>query len=197
MTTAEAYAAFYTLLLGLGMAAMLTGLADVIRRKEVREIGLPGGLLLVLILFEFLTGWIAAPGSLATNNAISSGSLVLPFLTGSCYFLAAVLLFPDAEARERGGLRAYIADQTRIIALLLMVANACLVLAETDYAIDQFVNRNARFWAVYLPFNATILLAYGVVALWPRRRIATIAMAVLLVVYTLFTLGVQTIFFPR
>lgn len=57
MNQSAAFIAFYTLLLGLGIAALLTGLADIMRRHRLREVGLVGGLLSVLIIFEFLTGW--------------------------------------------------------------------------------------------------------------------------------------------
>lgn len=57
MNQSAAFIAFYTLLLGLGIAALLTGLADIMRHHRLREVGLVGGLLSVLIIFEFLTGW--------------------------------------------------------------------------------------------------------------------------------------------
>ena len=183
MTNGEAYSAFYTLLLGLGVAAMLTGLADVMRRKALREIGVNGWLLLVLILFEFLTGWVSSAGAMTLDEGAWAGALLLPFLTGACYFLVAVLLFPDAERRAGGGMSDYIANQTRTIALLLLAANTFLLTAEADHFRDQFANNAVRFWTFLLPYNAAILIAYAAIAGWPRRRIATIAMAALALVY--------------
>ena len=60
MSQSDAFIAFYTLLLGLGLAALLTGFADVLRRHRLREVGAVGALLSSLIIFEFLTGWSGA-----------------------------------------------------------------------------------------------------------------------------------------
>ena len=89
MSASDAFITFYTLLLGLGVAALLTGFARVLRRKRLREIGMIGLLLCVLIVFEFLSGWA---GALRTFRNVDAdiASLVLPFGTGACYFMAEV-----------------------------------------------------------------------------------------------------------
>ena len=78
MSQVEAFIAFYTLLLGLGLAALLTGFADVLRRHRLREVGAVGGLLSSLIILEFLTGWSGATRAFVNSDA-KVLSLLAPF----------------------------------------------------------------------------------------------------------------------
>lgn len=185
MSEGDAFIAFYTLLLGLGLAALLTGFADVLRRHRLREVGVAGLLLCILIIFEFLTGWAGA--DLFVDSNANVVSLLPPFGTGACYFLASVLIFPiPGELKERS-VRDYVAGQVRTIALLLFAANALLVLAEipsvsSKTAIDPFY-----FWRFYLPYNASILGCYGLMIAAPKRPVAIAAMVALLAIYAWVT----------
>lgn len=186
MSQGEAFVAFYTLLLGLGIAALLTGFADVLRRHRLREVGAVGALLSSLIMFEFLTGWSGATRAFANSEA-KVLSLLAPFGTGACYFLAAVLMFPvPGELTERS-FRDYVVGQVRTIALLLFTANALLVLAEIPSTMSRSAIDSRYFWWFYLPYNASILACYAVMIALPRRPIAIAAMMALLTIYAWIT----------
>lgn len=164
MTAQDAFFAFYTLLLGLGIAGLLSGLAGIVRRHRTRQIGGVGAMLAVLILFEFLTAWSGAARFVTVDDA-RVASLLLPFATGACYFLASVLLFPDAA--DEGGMadvKTYIAGQVRTLASLLFAANLLLILLEVPDVLAKAPRSPG-----YLAF--------------PRRRAAGLAMAALLLVY--------------
>ena len=186
MSQGEAFIAFYTLLLGLGIAALLTGFADVLRRHRLREVGAVGALLSSLIIFEFLTGWSGATRAFANSEA-KVLSLLAPFGTGACYFLASVLMFPvPGEIGERS-FRDYVGGQVRTIALLLFTANSLLVLAEIPSTMSRSAIDPPYFWWFYLPYNTAILGCYAVMIAAPRRRIAIAAMVALLAIYAWIT----------
>lgn len=108
MNQVDAFLAFYTLLLGLGVAALLIGFAGRMRQHRSREIGWPGALLAILIVFEFLSAWSGASRNFRAADAHIAG-LVLPLGTGACYFVAAILLFPDpGEVGRDGYIRNYV-----------------------------------------------------------------------------------------
>lgn len=187
MSASDAFITFYTLLLGLGVAALLTGFAGVLRRKRLREIGMIGLLLCVLIVFEFLSGWA---GALRTFRNVDAdiASLVLPFGTGACYFMASVLIFPEPGDIEEMGVGSYISGQVRTIAAFLFVANLMLIGAELPHERAVFETDPAHIWLFYVPYNAAILACYGVMMATRSRSIAICAMVTLIFVYAYVTI---------
>ena len=186
MSQSDAFIAFYTLLLGLGLAALLTGFADVLRRHRLREVGAVGALLSSLIIFEFLTGWSGTTRAFANSEA-KVLSLLAPFGTGACYFLASVLMFPVPGEMGKRSLSDYVGGQVRTIAVLLFTANALLVLAEIPSTASKSAINPSYFWQFYLPYNASILGCYAVMIAVPRRPIAIAAMVALLAIYAWIT----------
>ena len=145
-----------------------------------------GALLSSLIIFEFLTGWSGATRAFANSEA-KVLSLLTPFGTGACYFLASVLMVPvPGEIGERS-FRDYVGDQVRTIALLLFTANSLLVLAEIPSTMSRSAIDPLYFWWFYLPYNAAILGCYAVMIAAPRRAIAIAAMVALLAIYAWIT----------
>jgi len=182
MSPSDAFITFYTLLLGLGVAALLTGFAGILRRKRLQEVGLLGLLLCVLIVFEFLSGWAGALRTFHDAN-VNMASLALPFGTGACYFMASVLVFPEPAEIETVGVGPYISRQVRTIAFLLFAANLMLIGAEIPYVRATATTDPARIWYFYLPYNGAILACYAILMAVRSRRIAIAAMAALIAVY--------------
>jgi hypothetical protein len=187
MSPSDAFITFYTLLLGLGLAALLTGFAAILRRKLLREVGVLGLLLCVLIVFEFLSGWAGALRTFQHVN-VNIASLALPFGTGACYFMAAVLVFPEPGEIESVGVARYISAQVRTIAFFLFAANLMLIGAEFSYVRATFATNPARIWFFYLPYNGAILACYAILMAIRSRTIAICAMASLVCVYAWVTL---------
>ena len=186
MSPSDAFITFYTLLLGLGLAALLTGFAGVLRRKRLREVGWTGLLLCVLIVFEFLSGWAGALRTFGEVD-VKIASLALPFGTGACYFMASVLVFPEPGEIETVGVGPYISEQVRTIAFFLFTANLMLIGAELPYFRTTFATDPARIWFFYLPYNGAILACYAILMAVRSRRIAVAAMALLTAVYAWVT----------
>ncbi len=186
MSPSDAFITFYTLLLGLGVAALLTGFSGVLRRKQMRDVGILGLLLCILIVFEFLSGWT---GALRTFSHVdlTIATLALPFGTGACYFMASVLMFPEPADLETTSVGSYISGQVRTIAFFLFAANLMLVGAEAPHVRAQVHINPAYFWSFYLPYNAAILACYAVMMATRSRSVAIAAMAALILVYTWVT----------
>jgi hypothetical protein len=190
MSPSDAFITFYTLLLGLGVAALLTGCAAILRRKRLRDVGLLGLLLCVLIVFEFLSGWAGAMRTFR-NADVNIASLALPFGTGACYFMASVLVFPEPGEIETLDVGSYIAGQVRTIAFFLFAANLLLIGAELPYVRATLATNPARIWSFYLPYNGAILACYAVLMAVRSRMIAISAMIALIAVYTWVTVTLR------
>ena len=190
MSQSEAFIGFYTLLLGLGIATLLTRFAEVLRRRQLRAIGLPGALLTLLIVFEFLSAWSGST-RVFTGVEVTIASLALPFATGAAYFLATVLLYPEAGDASGLDVGQYLDAQTRTIAVLLLLANALLIAAEVTYVLERWAQSPAYFWRFYLPYNGAILLLYATIATFRGRTPRVAAMAMLLLLYGWVTATAQ------
>jgi hypothetical protein len=190
MSPSDAFITFYTLLLGLGLAALLTGFAGVLRRKRLRDVGVLGLLLCTLIVFEFLSGWA---GALRTfrHADVNIASLALPFGTGACYFMASVLVFPEPGEIETVGVGPYICGQLRTIAFFLFTANLMLIGAEFPFVRATFATDPARIWFFYLPYNGAILACYAILMSVRSRPIAIGAMGALIAVYAWVTVTLR------
>ena len=190
MSPSDAFITFYTLLLGLGLAALLTGFAGVLRRKRLRDVGILGLLLCMLIIFEFLSGWA---GALRTfrHADVNIASLALPFGTGACYFMASVLVFPEPGEIDTVGVGPYISGQVRTIAFFLFTANLMLIGAEFPYVRATFVANPTHIWFFYLPYNGAILACYGILMAVRSRAIAIGATVGLIAVYAWVTVTLR------
>lgn len=93
MSKFEFFMAFYGLLLGLGVAELLTGFASFLRERQVPAIGLMTPLVGAVLLIEFATAFIDAWLKLQ-DIQIELGQLALPAMSAILYFLAAVVLVP-------------------------------------------------------------------------------------------------------
>jgi hypothetical protein len=190
MSPSDAFITFYTLLLGLGLAALLTGFAGILRRNRLRDVGLLGFLLCVLIVFEFLSGWAGALRTFSHAN-VNIASLALPFGTGACYFMASVLVFPEPSEIETAGVGPYISGQVRTIAFFLFAANLMLIGAEFSYVRATLATEPARIWSFYVPYNGAILAGYAVLMAVRSRKIAIAAMVMLIAVYAWVTMTLR------
>ena len=182
----DAFITFYTLLLGLGIATLLTRFADVLRRARLRDVGLVGLLLAILIVFEFLSGWAGAYRTFESVR-VDIAALALPFATGACYFMASVLLLPEAGEVEPSDIDAYVSAQVPRIAFFLFMANVLLVGAEVPFVVARTSAEPRYLWSFYLPYNTSILLAYAAMMATRRRGLRIAAMLALILVYAWVT----------
>lgn len=85
--------AFYGLILGLAVTAVLSGFADFARRHRIRELGLSMALLALLVFVDICATWLDAWQTLRDVQLNFEGMLA-PILTATFYYLAAAMVFP-------------------------------------------------------------------------------------------------------
>ena len=152
----------------------------------MRDVGLIGLLLGTLIVFEFLSGWAGAYRTFESVR-VDIAALALPFATGACYFMASVLLLPEAGEVEPGDIDAYVSAQVPRIAFFLFMANVLLVGAELPFVVARTSAEPRYLWSFYLPYNTSILLAYAAMMATRRRGLRIAAMLALILVYAWVT----------
>lgn len=100
MTEFEFVFPLFSLLIGLSLAEMLSGLAQALKSKRDVHIGWLTPLLGMLILINLAMFW---QGSWEIRDGItaSSASLLLVLVIGSAYFLASSMVFPSWGSHVR------------------------------------------------------------------------------------------------
>lgn len=113
MSAFEFFFGFFSLIMGLAVATVASGLADVLRARRVVPIGWLTPLLALLILLDistfWVTGWTGLQNIEITYTTIYSG-LVIALV----YFLAAAMVFPR-DASEWPSLDEYYDTHKRLV----------------------------------------------------------------------------------
>lgn len=146
MTAFEFFFSFYGLILGLSVAVMATGAARAFKHRKSIPIGWKTPLLAVFAALDIVTFWDSAWVSF--NNApYSYGLLVAGLVVALIYFIAASLIFPDAEGRVASMDQHFWANK-RAVLLLLVLTNLLMT--------------GATIWMKWGQADAThLLLIYG------------------------------------
>lgn len=146
MTAFEFFFSFYGLILGLSVAVMATGAARAFKHRKSIPIGWKTPLLAVFAALDIVTFWDSAWVSF--NNApYSYGLLVAGLVVALIYFIAASLIFPDAEDRVASMDQHFWANK-RAVLLLLVLTNLLMT--------------GATIWMKWGQADAThLLLIYG------------------------------------
>ncbi|HYC69184.1 hypothetical protein [Brevundimonas sp.] len=93
MTAFEFFFGFFSLIMGLAMASVASGLADVLRSRKVVPIGWLTPLLALLILLDISTYWVTGWNRLQ-DIQINYASIYTGLVIALAYFLAAAMVFP-------------------------------------------------------------------------------------------------------
>jgi len=183
MSKFEFFFGFYSLLLGLGLAELLQGVASIVRSQRVRAIGAETALAAVGLLCIIVLTWLDAWSTLS-NVELSVGFIAGPLLVSVCYYLAAVIVFPkDIEAWP--SLDDYYSSRKRYVIGLLLIAEIVIVLfLFPAWFSSEAQNRPTEFWTRVVPLEAGVIGALGAL-LFVRGRALNIAGW--LVIIALFT----------
>lgn len=174
MSRFEFFMAFYGLLLGLGVAELLGGFANLLRQKTAPRLGivtpLIGAIVLVEMLANFIDAWVKFQ-----DIEITLASLMVPTLIGLIYFVIAVIVIPR-DPTEWESLDDYMLLRRRWIAGLLILANVLIASLEFTRLERTFTGGSTASLTRWLTANAWLIGSYGLIW-WGRSRPLIIAAA--------------------
>ncbi|RZJ45915.1 MAG: hypothetical protein EON87_06330 [Brevundimonas sp.] len=121
MNAFEFFFSFYGLVLSLSLATLAAGLVRALKRRRSMKMGWLTPLLAVYVALDITTFWVGAWADFRTAP-FSYGLIVLSLAIALAYFLAATLVFPDAD-EEPAHLDAHFWTNRRTVLLLIILSN--------------------------------------------------------------------------
>ncbi len=176
--------AFYSLILGLAIAEILSGFGRYVRSHATHKVGAQTALLALLAFVSITATWIDAFSTLRAIG-LDVDSLWAPILTATLYYLGATVIFPSNSA-DLNHLDDYFAERKRFVIGMLF---SCELLATymTLPLIEQGIRDHPEsFWLFYLPYNLALKGSYIGSWLSKSRRANIIWMAVLILLLLFF-----------
>ena len=176
MTSFEFVFSLLVILLGLGLAEVLSGLASAVKRRPALSVGWGSGLLAAWVMAETVIFWQII---WRARDAISgtSTSLFAGFVVTGLYFFAGAMVFPDDLDRHTSLDDHFMQTKAKVVGAVL----AAIGLA---FLFRQLILGQAS-WTLITWFDwSSLALIYAlgpVVMLTERRRIAIGCLAVLVV----------------
>jgi hypothetical protein len=195
MSQFEFFMAFYGLLLGLGLAELMSGFARFLREKNPPPAGLVTPLLGLLVFTEMLANFVDAWNRLQTIR-IDFLPLLVPTVIGLAYYLVAAIIVPR-DIDEWGSLDAYFDRRKRWIVGLLLAVNLLIIAATTppNLLSATLAGDWTRREVTFVLANGWLIGFYLLLLLARRRWLEVLAIAALLsfypVAYTSLDLGID------
>lgn len=146
MSQFDFFMAFYSLLLGLGVAELLGGFAALLREKAPPGPGLRLPLLGLLVFTEMMANFVDAWNRLQ-GITITLPALFAPTLVGVVYYVVAIIIVPR-ELADWPSLDRYYEARKRWIVGLLLAVNALISFA--------FIPARLRHDLLTLDWNASV-----------------------------------------
>lgn len=175
MSQFDFFMAFYGLLLGLGVAELLSGFANLLRQKSAPRLGLItpliGGMVMVEMLANFIDAWVKFQ-----DIDITLASLMVPTLIGLVYFVIAVIVIPR-DPTEWESLDEYMTLRRRWIVGLLILANLLIASMEFTRLDRTFTGGSSASLTRWLAGNAWLISGYALIW-WGRARWAVVTGAI-------------------
>jgi hypothetical protein len=174
--------AFYGLVLGLAVAELLGGVGRLARARTLRAIGVQTALLALLAFMALCITWIDAFARFQ-NVTLDLSGLWAPILIATCYYLAAVVIFPTDEG-ELGDLDSYYQTRKTFVVAMLFAAETFNNVTFFSVYAETLAKRPAMFWYFLLPYNLAINLAFVALLLVKTRRANIGLLALLILLYS-------------
>ena len=165
--------AFYGLILGLGVAELLSGLAGMVRAHALKKLEAQTALVALLTFVLICATWVDAFG-MERGISLDFSAMWAPVLLATFYYLAAAVIFPR-DPGQYPHLRAYFAARRKFVIGLLFAAEMVDNVASRDWMIDQYIHHPAHFWGWVVPYNIAIDGCFFALVLVRGRR-ATIVL---------------------
>jgi hypothetical protein len=177
------------IILGLGLAEVLGGIARAVKRRDALRIGWGTGLLATWVMTETVIFWeiIWQSRDVLTDNSIA---LFPGFVVTGLYYFAGALVFPDDLDRQTTLDDYFMREKAKVIGAVL--AAVALAFGWRRLAMG------ATAWAVvpwYAWASLAIIYVAGPLAMLTRRRKVAIAALALLVVCDLLD-PIESILWP-
>ena len=158
MTAFDFSFSFYGIILGLSVAAIAIGAARAFKHRRTVPVGWKTPLLATFAALDIATFWDAAWTNFRHLH-FSYGLLVAGLLMAGVYFIAANLIFPEAEEKVES-LDDHFWANRRAVLLLLVVANLLMVATAfwANQARDGGANGLMAAYAVTLALYLVLVL---------------------------------------
>lgn len=195
MSNFELFMAFFGLLLGLAVAELMSGFANLARAKERPKIGLITPVLGLFIFLSIMVSLLDAFRKLQ-DVPVSLAGFALPTLIGIAHFVAAIAAVPREPASWES-LDNYFFQRRVWSAGMLLAATVLTLGIELRFTTEMIQNGEWSRFANYAASNALWLIGH-VVTLTARKRWLVLAGFGLLIGLTFYFYGVFAIdFFPQ
>lgn len=165
MSAFEFFFSFYGLVLGLSVAVLATGAARAFKHRKAVRVGWLTPLLALFVALDIATFWDAAWVNFR-ELPFSYGLLVGGLIVAVVYFIAASLVFPEAED-QAGSLDEHFWANKRTVLLLLIGANLLGVSAQFA---ANLTRENGMILIITYAANMAIYLVLVGLAAWTKRR---------------------------
>ncbi len=184
MTAFEFFFSLYGLVLGLSLAVLATGAARAFKHRRTIRVGWMTPLLALFVALDIATFWDAAWVNFR-HLPYSYGLLVCGLVVAGVYFVAASLVFPEAED-EATSLDDHFWTHRRAVLSLVAVANL-LAITATFFANLTRTNGMALM-ASYSVTIAIFLVLIGVAFLSRRRWLVVTGLGLHIAIYLMIAL---------
>ena len=171
--------AFYGLMLGLGIAELLTGFASMVRAHALKRLEAQTALTALFIFVLVVATWVDT-FTMSQSITLNFYDLLAPVLLSTFYYLAAAVVFPR-DPRQYSHLRAYFAARRQFIIGMLFAAELCDVWMNLPFFREALAQHPDYFWGWLLPFNVLFKLVFLALLLTRGRRITITLLAVQIV----------------
>lgn len=165
MSAFEFFFSFYGLLLGLSVAVLATGTARAFKHRRTVRVGWLTPLLALFVAMDIATFWDSAWNSFR-ELPYTYGLIIAGLGIAAVYFIAASLVFPEAED-EVASLDDHFWANKRAVILLTIVANVMAV--GVILLMNAISGQGGHIGATYL-FNLGAYVALSLPAALTRRR---------------------------
>ena len=194
MSAFEFFFSFYGLLLGLSVAALVSGFAQVLHERERVRFGWLTPMLATFVALDVATFWNQA-WVIFRGAPYNSALLILGLVIAATFYVAASVTFPRVSAEGQTGridLDDHFWAQRRLVLSCLLIANVMVVVVFVTLMTvnaDFAALSSARIWigfgifslgtatAAFAPWRGVAVSALGLVlaySLWNVARAATV-----------------------
>lgn len=167
--------AFYGLILGLGVAELLSGFAGMVRAHALKKLETQTALAALLTFILIVATWVDT-WTMERSITLDFNDLCPPILLATFYYLAAAVIFPR-DPRQYSHLRSYFAARRKFVIGMLFAAELVDFYANRAWFLAMHLNRPGFFWGWIIPYNVAIKACFLALFLTRGRR-ATIALLV-------------------
>jgi hypothetical protein len=173
--------AFYGLILGLGVAELLSGVAGMVRAHALKKLEAQTSLVALLTFVLICATWVDA-WNMDRSITLNFGDLWAPILVATFYYLAAAVIFPR-DPRQFSHLRAYFAARRKFVIGMLFAAELVDLYVNRSFFIQLYHDNPGAFWGWKVPYNIAIKGVFLALLLIRGRRATIVLLAAQILIF--------------